>query len=120
MMIKHLVLAALTTSLWCYSSFVDAHGYLKSPRSRNFVASEDGVGWGGTASDPAPEYCPQCLNRGGPLAACGLVGDHNYDTPPNAVGGTLPTNVQATYAVGSQIEVDVVLTAQHMGHLPHR
>jgi hypothetical protein len=32
------------------------------------------------------------------------------------VGGTLPTNVQATDAVGSQIKVDIVLTTHHMGN----
>lgn len=97
-------------------SSVDAHGYLKSPRSRNFVASQDGVSFGGSVSDPKPEYCPHCLNRGGPLAACGIVDDRNYDLPPNAIGGTMPPNIQGTYNVGSELEVDVVLTAHHMGH----
>jgi len=92
------------------------HRYLKSPRSRNFVAFEDGTESGGTASDPAKEYCPQCLNRGGPLAACGLVENHNYDQPPNALGGTMPTNIQGAFAPGAEIDVDVVLTAHHKGH----
>jgi Lytic polysaccharide mono-oxygenase, cellulose-degrading/Chitin recognition protein len=109
----------LTVSMTMYSlvvSMVDAHGYLKSPRSRNFVASQDGVSYGGSGSDPKPEYCPHCLNRGGPLAACGLVDDRNYDFPPNAIGGTMPPNIQGTYTAGSQLDVDVVLTAHHMGH----
>lgn len=95
---------------------VHGHGYLKTPRSRNFVASQDGKSFGGTASTPLTEYCPHCLNRGGPLAACGLVDNRNYDTPPNAVGGTMPTNIQGTYPMGGTIEVDVILTAHHMGH----
>lgn len=40
---------------------VVAHGYLKSPRSRNYFAHTDGVWWGGTASDPKPENC-ECLS----------------------------------------------------------
>ena len=38
---------------------VDAHGYLMSPRSRNFLAhsSQDGKGqYGGTATDPKVDY----------------------------------------------------------------
>ena len=95
---------------------VDGHGYLKTPRSRNFVASQDGKSFGGTSTTPLTEYCPHCLNRGGPLAACGLVDNRNYDTPPNAIGGTMPTNIQGTYPMGGTMEVDVVLTAHHMGH----
>ncbi len=48
---------------------VDAHGYLKTPRSRNYYASVEGKWSGGTESDPAVETCPHCLNIGGILAA---------------------------------------------------
>jgi hypothetical protein len=95
---------------------VDAHGYLKSPRSRNYVAAEDGVGYGGTSSDPQKEFCPQCLNIGGTLAACGLLSNTNYDFPPNAVGGVMPANIQGTFPKGGEIDFDVVLTAHHKGH----
>jgi hypothetical protein len=111
------LIAQLSISTWSSSiGSVHAHGYLKTPRSRNFVASQDGKSFGGTASTPAVEYCPHCLNRGGPLAACGLVDNRNYDTPPNAIGGTMPTNIQGTFRMGGTIEVDIVLTAHHMGH----
>ena len=106
------------TSFMSHRCFLlDFRSYLKSPRSRNFVAFEDGKE-SGTASDPAKEYCPQCLNRGGPLATCGLVeeSNHNYDQPLNALGGPMPTNIQGSFAPGSEIEVDVVLTAHHKGH----
>jgi hypothetical protein len=107
-------LLVVTTLAW-WSSIVDAHGYMKSPRSRNFVAYQDGVEWGGTASDPAKEYCPHCLNRGGgSLCACGVVDGRNYDQPKNSVGGLMGTNVQASYNVGATIEVEVVLTAHHV------
>ncbi|CAB9516523.1 Chitin binding domain [Seminavis robusta] len=97
-------------------SVVSGHGYLKTPRSRNYVAKQDGVSWGGSNTDPAPEFCPQCLNRGGIVAACGKIGDHNYDYPPNAIGGVLPPNVQMVAKKGGSIDVDVVLTAHHKGH----
>ena len=96
---------------------VNAHGYLKTPRSRNFVAAQDGVGWGGTTRDPAVEFCPQCLNRGGTVAACGKTDDKNYDFPPSAIDGQMmPPNVQASTVVGGEIDVEVVLTAHHKGH----
>ena len=72
----------------------DAHGYLKSPRSRNYYAKVEGKWSGGTESDPAVETCPHCLNIGGTEARCGFVGDHNYDLPPNAVGGIMPAVTQ--------------------------
>jgi hypothetical protein len=34
------------------------HGYMKTPRSRNYHANLNGKWSGGTASDPAPESCP--------------------------------------------------------------
>ena len=34
---------------------VHAHGYLKTPRSRNYFVSVDPIWWGGTANDPDPE-----------------------------------------------------------------
>lgn len=94
----------------------NAHGYLKTPRSRNIVAAQEGLSWGGTNSDPAPEHCPQCLNRGGILAACGKINDHNYDFPPNSVGGTMPPNLQGSFAKGGTVDFEVVLTAHHKGH----
>jgi predicted carbohydrate-binding protein with CBM5 and CBM33 domain len=35
---------------------VHGHGYLKTPRSRNYVAYMDGVSWGGTELTPEVEY----------------------------------------------------------------
>lgn len=95
---------------------VDGHGYLSSPRSRNLLAYEETVWWPLTENDPAPETCPQCLNRGGTVAACGLVGDRNYDTPKNALGGAMSAQPQTTYTQGQDIMVNVTLTAHHRGH----
>mmetsp|Transcript_18369 Transcript_18369/g.38545 ORF Transcript_18369/g.38545 Transcript_18369/m.38545 type:complete len:474 (+) Transcript_18369:162-1583(+) len=96
---------------------VDAHGYLKTPRSRNYHASLVGKDWGGGSNDPAAEYCPHCLNLGGTLARCGLIGDHNYDRPPSAAGGVLPNIIQASYSAESTIEFESILTAHHWGHI---
>ena len=93
------------------------HGYMKTPRSRNYHANLNGKWWGGTASDPAPESCPHCLNVGGPgKSVCGKVGDNNYDLPPNAIGGIMPTVIQECYAPGSIIDVESQITAHHKGH----
>jgi len=92
------------------------HGYMSSPRSRNFVAAEDGVWWGGTEDNPEKENCPHCLNRGGTLARCGVNSGRNYDMPKNALGGLMKKNIQATYNGGSEIQIDAVLVAHHMGH----
>ena len=75
--------------------------------------------WGQTTSDPEPETCPQCLNRGGILSRCGMTEDlsgaRNYDTPKNALGGPMETNVQATWTQGQEVVLDVTLTSHHKG-----
>ncbi|KAL7466210.1 hypothetical protein ACHAXS_006500 [Conticribra weissflogii] len=99
---------------------VEGHGYLKTPRSRNYHASINPKWWGGTETDPAPENCPHCLNIGGTEARCGLVGDHNYDYPPNAIGGVLDPVIQGCYEPGSIIELETILTAHHKGHFVYK
>ena len=97
------------------------HGYMKTPRSRNYHANLNGKWSGGTASDPAPETCPHCLNVGGPgISICGKVGDNNYDLPPNSIGGIMPTVIQECYAPGSIIDVESQITAHHKGHFEMR
>jgi len=34
---------------------VSGHGYLKSPRARNYVAAKDGLWYGGGSTDPEKE-----------------------------------------------------------------
>ena len=67
-------------------------------------------------STVVPESCPQCLNLGGTLARCGMVQDRNYDAPKNALGGPMPTKIQATYSQGQDIIINITLTAHHKGH----
>ena len=90
---------------------VHSHGYVKSPRSRNWVAKEDGRWSGGTSSTPQVETCPHCMNRNS--NTCGKSGGNDYDYPLNALGGPMPKNVQATYVQGQEIEITAVLTAHH-------
>ena len=96
---------------------IDAHGYLKSPRSRNYVANRDGKWWGGTANDPKVEDCPHCLNQGG---ICGTTGGRNYNTPLNTFGDPMPVNIQATFQQGQEIDLSSVITAHHMGHFEYK
>lgn len=72
---KLLVAALLLLATTQLPESVDAHGYLKSPRSRNYHASINPIWSGGSATDPAPENCPHCLNIGGTEARCGKVGE---------------------------------------------
>ena len=102
---------------------VRSHGFLSAPRSRNLVAYEDRIYHPVSSSDPLPEDCPTCLNRGGSLARCGVVhagstdgGERNYDSPKNAAGGAMRWNPQGGYVAGSVIEAEVLLTAHHKGH----
>ena len=39
---------------------VHGHGHLVSPRSRNFVAHQDGLWWPADGSTPQPENCSHC------------------------------------------------------------
>ena len=63
---------------------------------------------------------PSGLNVGGTEASCGLAADRNYDYPKNALGGNLAPAVQACYAGGDVVELDIVLTAHHMGHFSYK
>mmetsp|Transcript_2782 Transcript_2782/g.4157 ORF Transcript_2782/g.4157 Transcript_2782/m.4157 type:complete len:483 (-) Transcript_2782:24-1472(-) len=95
------------------STVVDSHGYLKSPRSRNFMANQEG----GSSDDKYPkEHCPHCLNLGGTAGRCGVTGTHSYDIPSNNAGNVMPADPQIVAQSGSQITVDIVLTAHHKGH----
>lgn len=51
-------IAAIFTSL--APNNVHGHGHLVSPRSRNYVAHQDGVWWPASDTTPYPEDCPHC------------------------------------------------------------
>lgn len=116
----------LILQLMSLLSCVDAHGYLSSPRSRNFVAHQDGKWWSDTTNGihyPVPEDCPHCLNFGGTLARCGIAdGTRNYDTPfaADGAGGSsgerMPFTSQATFNEGDFIDIETIVTTYHRGH----
>lgn len=99
---------------------VEGHGYLKTPRSRNWVAQEDGVTTGGDANDGKPEqdFCPHCLNS---KASNNLCSKGNaatlYDHWLDINGNPMPWISQATYQEGQEITVESVLTTNHAGHM---
>jgi len=95
---------------------VSGHGYLKSPRSRNFVGNEDGKWWGGPPDGPAKETCAHCLNRKQVSGTCGAIGGRDYDHPPSQSGFRMKWQSQATYTQGQVITIEAVLTAHHKGH----
>uniref|UniRef100_A0A7S4M6J5 Chitin-binding type-4 domain-containing protein n=1 Tax=Odontella aurita TaxID=265563 RepID=A0A7S4M6J5_9STRA len=100
---------------------VDAHGHMTSPRSRNWVAAEDGVnGWGddsARAGVPPKESCPHCLNNN--LGVCGKVanGGRSYDPFLDSTGQPMPWQSQDTFAEGAIIVVKSYLDTHHNGHM---
>jgi hypothetical protein len=79
---------------------VHAHGYLSSPRARNWVARQEGREWD-----------HQSLNRKPTSSTCGRSPSSgiNYDITPGP-------RIEATYSCGQTIDLSVTLTAHHKGH----
>lgn len=85
------------------------HGYLANPPARNVVFNSD--------------YCPQCLNAGGPWkvfgdghpAKYGVCGDA-FDEPKNhEAGGRYAATQPAVFKRFDSFVAKVVLTANHLG-----
>jgi hypothetical protein len=106
----HLLGTAIASLSSVLPTAVEGHGYLASPRSRNFYAHEMTSWTSVTADDPEPEPDPQSLNQG---TLCGATGNHDYNLPRNALGGPMKTNIQVTWRKGEEVVVDVALTAHH-------
>ena len=115
-------LSTLTLTLLALSAFaglVDGHGYLKTPRSRNWAAAEDGVWSGGSRANGVPrwETCPHCLNTKKRQDVCGATGGKSYDNWVDINGRAMPWKSQATYIEGAQITVEAYLDTNHAGHM---
>jgi len=92
------------------------HAFMKMPPSRNFVANQIGKGWDdGTPQVPFKEYTPQGLNVN--MNVCGKEGGNkDYDDWLDMQGQPMPWISQASYGNGDEIQVDIVVTAHHLGH----
>jgi len=96
---------------------IHRHGYLKTPRSSNYIAYKDGLWWPLLRSDPVKESKPQSANTGGTLGQCSIITSvREYNYPKNAMGGPLAPRPQACDQTGQIINVLVALTVHHKGH----
>jgi len=99
---------------------VNGHGYMYSPRSRNWVAFEDGTdSWSGTGDSgtPTKEYCYHCLNTKAADEICGIGNAGSYDDWLDINGDPIPWNSQATYMEGEIITVKSYMSTNHGGHM---
>ena len=101
----------------------EGHGYLYGPRSRNFVAAEDGVWWKPDSDPtvyPQKESCPHCLNQYRAPGYCGLTqdGSKEYTVPKDFQGDPI-TNppLQSSLVAGDVTKIGFALTAHHKGHV---
>ena len=109
--------AFLCASCFLTNDTAEAHGYLKTPRSRNYYASVEGVTWGSTPGEVMKEYCPHCINLKTPEQTCGTGGTQNYDVWKDAAGNPMPWKSQETYIEGQEIIIESALTTNHAGHV---
>ena len=107
------VMRLLTLST--FSSLVKGHGFLKTPRSRNYVAHEDGT-WASEAGVPMRETCPHCLNSKEADKVCGKGNAMtDYDDWNDSVGNKIQWASQGVYEEGDLFTVESVLTTNHAG-----
>ncbi|KAL7550366.1 hypothetical protein ACHAWF_013610 [Thalassiosira exigua] len=113
-------------------TLVTGHGYMSSPRSRNFYAHSIINTIECTSPDGCPpqEYCHHCLNNND--GVCGKSpGGANYETSlwkdregnpmpwrAQGPGGTLA--VGGEYVEGGTMVVDSILSTHHNGHMELR
>mmetsp|Transcript_32272 Transcript_32272/g.47706 ORF Transcript_32272/g.47706 Transcript_32272/m.47706 type:complete len:635 (+) Transcript_32272:70-1974(+) len=98
---------------------VNGHGYVHSPRSRNWFAVEEGVQGVDIVGLPDKEYCPDCLNTNElPNGICGKpAAGSSYTEYLDSDGNEMPWISQETYIAGQQITVKQTFTAHHYGHV---
>jgi len=110
-------LASLALASSFVTSIVDGHGFLTSPRSRNWLAYDDVEKCSGSGC-PRPEYCHHCLN--GNDGVCGKTGGGNsYETNAwvDRNGQLMPWVSEATYEAGQLIIVNSEMSTHHGGHM---
>jgi len=123
MLLPKASLLALTILSFHAPSLVDGHGYLETPRSRNWYA-HDVLSTGecpGSAGCPPGEYCQHCLNTN--AGVCGKSPSNNYETRTDWLdknGDPMPWRSQGTYVEGGLVTVDSYLDTHHNGHMELR
>ena len=108
--------ATFILTLSSIADIAKAHGFLKSPRSRNYYASVEGADWGGSPGQPLKEYCPHCLNKKNIDQVCSTGQAQNYDTWTDTTGKPIPWLSQGVYTEGQEIIIEATLTTNHAGH----
>lgn len=100
-------------------TIVNGHGYMESPRSRNWRASveEDGSNMVGLAGIPKAEYCYHCLNTKAADDVCGVGQTGKYDDWVDTNGNPMPWKSEGVFQEGQEITVKSVLTTNHAGHM---
>jgi hypothetical protein len=95
---------------------VRGHGYLKTPRSRNYVAdaSQEGT-WTSAPGVPKAESCPHCLNRKEAHKVCGKTQTMDYDDWNDSQGNPMSWASQGVYEAGDLFTVESYLSANHAG-----
>ena len=108
---KLLLLLALSTAI----SLTEGHGFLKTPRSRNYVAHQDGT-WSTASGAPMRETCPHCLNAKEANKVCSKGNAMtDYDDWNDSQGNPMPWESQGVYEEGDLFTVEAVLTTNHAG-----
>ena len=107
----------LILSILCLFGYqVKGHGYLKTPRSRNYVAdaSQEGT-WTSAPGVPKAESCPHCLNTKEAHKVCGKTGTMDYDDWNDSQGIPMPWASQGVYEAGDLFTVESYLSTNHAG-----
>lgn len=110
-------LFALTSIIPLHS--VKGHGFLETPRSRNYYAHQEGPYCSGSSCPPA-EYCHHCLNLN--EGVCGKFGSRTYESDAwlDKNGAAMPWIAQETYIEGDEIRIKSYLDTHHNGHMEIR
>ena len=94
---------------------IEGHGFLSSPRSRNFYAHQEGTSGAGRAGVPPREFNHNSINRKQANQVCGTMAQ-NYDDYRDSLGNPMPWIPQGVYSAGQEIDIEIMLTANHWGH----
>ncbi len=96
--------------LFIFLTKVESHGYLSNPPARN-------AAWKYGFKVP-PNYDVMSLNCGGRGSKCSVCGDNFFaKNKPHETGGTFAKGVIVkTYTMGSTIDVEITITANHQGY----